>query len=83
MPIVAHVVATIICRRCTLCVPPGSDMLHFFIIGGSSTQSPQNPLGLTLVAFFRIVIFILVSNQAAALDAVCASEMSADSKLRL
>jgi hypothetical protein len=38
---------------------------------------------LTLVAFFRILIFIVVSNYAAALDAVCASETSADSKLRL
>ena len=51
-------------------------------IGGSSTQLMQNPLGLTLVAFFTILIFIVVPNQAA-LDTVCASEMSADSKLRL
>lgn len=41
----------------------------------------QKPLGLTFEAFFTILIFIVVSY--AALAAVCASEMSADSKLRL
>ena len=61
--------------------PPKSH-LYFLFIGGSSTQLMQNPLGLTLVAFFTILIFIVVPNQAA-LDTVCASEMSADSKLRL
>ena len=57
-------------------------MFYFLFIGGSSTHATQNPVGLTLVAFFTILIFIVVSNQAA-LDTVCASEMSADSKLRL
>ena len=42
---------------------------------------PQYPLGFTLVAFLTILIFIVVSY--AALAASCASEMSADSKLRL
>ena len=55
---------------------------YFLFIGGSSTHAMQNPLGLTLVAFFTTLIFIVVPNQAA-LDTVCASEMSADSKLRL
>ena len=52
-------------------------------IGGSSTQAEHQPVGLTLVAFLITVIFIVVSYAAAALDAVCASEMTADSKLRL
>ena len=59
-----------------------SDIRHFFIIGGSSTQRLQNPLGFLLVAFFTTVTFIVVSY-ATALAASCASEMSADSKLRL
>ena len=41
----------------------------------------QYPWGLTAVAFFTMVIFIVVSY--AALDAECASDTSADSKLRL
>jgi len=46
-------------------------------------MNPQKPWGLTLaVAFLMIVIFIVISY-AAALAAVCASEISADSKLRL
>jgi len=49
---------------------------------GSSTHAEQNPLGLTLDAFFTILIFIVVSY-AGVLAAECANETSADSKLRL
>jgi hypothetical protein len=50
-------------------------------IPGSSTNMPQKPLGFTFEAFFTILIFIVSSY--AALAAVCAREMSADSKVRL
>src|SRR5438067_4075814 len=62
--------------------PRNAEIIYFLFIGGSSTQLAQKPVGLTLVAFFTILIFMGVSY-AAALAAVCASEMSADSKLRL
>lgn len=42
----------------------------------------QYPWGLTAVAFFTMVIFIVVSY-AAAPAAECASDTNADSKLRL
>jgi hypothetical protein len=51
------------------------------LIGGSSTKNEQYPLGFALAAFLMTLIFIVLSY--AALDAVCASEMRADSKLRL
>jgi hypothetical protein len=35
---------------------------YFLFIGGSSTQLPQIPVGFMLVAFFTILIFIVVSN---------------------
>ena len=55
---------------------------YFLFIGGSSTYAAQNPLGLALVAFFTILIFILVSY-ATAPAASCASATTADSMLRL
>jgi hypothetical protein len=42
----------------------------------------QNPCGFALVAFFTMVIFIVVSY-ASAPAAECASDTNADSKLRL
>ena len=54
---------------------------YFLFIPGSSTNMPQKPLGFTFEAFFTILIFIVSSY--ARLAAVCAREMSADSKVRL
>lgn len=56
-------------------------LLYFLFIGGSSMKLPQRPVGFTWVAFLTILIFIVLSYDA--LAASCASEMTADSKLRL
>ena len=55
---------------------------YFLFIGGSSTNWLQNPVGLTLEAFLMTLIF-MGSLHYAALATVCASEMTADSKLGL
>ena len=47
----------------------------------SSMYAVQNPFGFALVAFLITVIFIVISY--AALATSCASEIRADSKLRL
>jgi hypothetical protein len=56
--------------------------IYFLFIGGSSTQLAQYPLGFLLDAFLTTLIFIVISRHAA-LATVCASERSAESKLRL
>ena len=47
-------------RKCSA-RPSVIHLLYFLFIGGSSMKLTQNPLGLTLVAFFTILIFILIS----------------------
>jgi len=62
--------------------PPSFVIRYFLFSGISSTNMPQYPWGFALaVPFFTIWIFIVLSYAAPA--TVWASEMSADSKLRL
>jgi len=55
---------------------------YFLFMGCSSTNAQQNPCGLTLLPFFTILIFILVSTYEW-LATECASEMTAESRLCL
>ena len=55
---------------------------YFLFIGGSSTKLAHQPLGFTFDAFLMTLIFIVISYTTA-LAASCASDTTADSKLRL
>jgi hypothetical protein len=56
------VAATTFIRRALGRRAPRSRSIDYFLfIGGSSTKLAQNPLGLTLEAFFTILIFIVIS----------------------